>query len=49
MHVPNAVPAVPPMVQVNGELAFCRATLTAQRNTLATTDLGSSNVIVAWG
>ena len=28
VHVPNAVPAVPPTVQINGELAFCRATLT---------------------
>ena len=49
VHVPNAVPAVPPTVQINGELAFCRAVLTAQRNTLGTTDLAASNVVVAWG
>jgi hypothetical protein len=49
VHVPNAVPAVPPTVQVDGELAFCRAVLTAQRNTLGTTDLAASNVVVAWG
>jgi hypothetical protein len=49
VHIPNAVPATPPTVQVDGELAFCRMVLTAQRNGLASTDLGSSNVIVAWG
>jgi hypothetical protein len=46
LHIPNAVPAMPPVVQINGELAFCKATLTAQRNSLGTTDLGTSNVIV---
>ena len=49
VHVPNAVPAAPPTVQVDGELAFCRAVLTAQRNALGTTDLAASNVVVAWG
>ena len=49
IHAPNTVPAMPPVVQINGELAFCKVTLVAQRNTLATTDLGSSNLIVAWG
>ena len=48
-HVPNAVPAAPPTVQINGELAFCRMTLTAQRNTLATSELGSANVIAFIG
>jgi hypothetical protein len=49
VHIPNAVPATPPTVQVDGELAFCRMVLTAQRNTLGTTDLAASNVVVAWG
>lgn len=48
-HIPNAVPAAPPTVQINGELAFCRMTLTAQRNTLATTEIGSANVIAFVG
>lgn len=46
VHMPNAVPAMPPTVQIDGELAFARMVLTAQRNTLATTELGSANLIV---
>ncbi len=46
VHLPNTVPAGPPTVVVDGELAFCKMTLTAQRNTLSTSDLGSANIIV---
>ena len=49
VHVPKAVPATPPTVTPDGELAFCRMVLTAQRNSLGSTDLATSNVIVAWG
>lgn len=46
VHAPNTVPAGPPTVSVNGELAFAKMTLVAQRNTLSTSELGSANLIV---
>lgn len=49
LHFPKTIPAVEPTVQINGELAFCKATLIAKRNDLSTSDLGSSNVIAFWG
>jgi len=48
-HFPNTIPVVEPVVQVSGELAFCKATLIAQRDTLASSDIGSANMIVFLG
>ena len=45
-HFPNTIPAMEPVVQINGELAFCKATLIAHQNSLASTDLGRANVIM---
>lgn len=49
LWLPNTVPAMEPVVQVNGELAFCKAVLTAHQDTLATSDIGRANVIAFWG